>query len=112
MKISLAFGLAQQPIAKLWIKYGTVSKDLAAPGTRKHGIQGAPELLQDKSSFRNTQVWKPKSLEAGMITELIVGRTADLTTGREPVIHANREHYRRQGSGAEKTQEQGWTLYK
>jgi hypothetical protein len=69
MKISLAFGLAQQPIAKLWIKYGTVSKDLAAPGTRKHGIQGAPELLQDKSSFRNTQVWKPK-LEAGMITDL------------------------------------------
>jgi hypothetical protein len=44
MKISLAFGLAVQPIAKLWIKYGTVSKDLAAPGTRKHGIQGAPEL--------------------------------------------------------------------
>jgi hypothetical protein len=45
-------------------KSGTVSKDLAAPGTRKHGIQGAPELLT-----RQVILSKHTSLEATRVLE-------------------------------------------
>jgi hypothetical protein len=62
MKISLlAFGLAQQQIAKLWIKYRTVSKDLAA---------------------RHTQTWNTKRIKTHRTNPFMASLEAKVNGGR------------------------------
>jgi hypothetical protein len=75
MKISLVFGLAQQPIAKLWIKYGTVSKrSCSSRRTQTWNTRRTRTPCKTSRPFETHKSGSQSHWRAGMITDLTTGQ--------------------------------------
>jgi hypothetical protein len=93
MKISLAFGLAQQPDREVVDKVRDgIKRSCSSRHTQTWNTRRTRTPCKTSHPFETHKSGRPKSLE-GRNDNRSDSRSDSRSDNREPVIHANREHY-------------------